>query len=65
VSTLLNATAKQVAVDQNLLNPGVADIDARRAACTELRAILGDLDKIEETAQKQLVERELRHIDAD
>jgi glycerol-3-phosphate O-acyltransferase len=61
VSTLLFATAQQVAADQGLLDPTAADLQLRRTAFhTELRGILGDLDRIEVLARRQFLNREDR-----
>ena len=59
VSALLFATARQVAADQQLLETA-ADLDERRAAfLAELRAILGDMDKVEQIAREQFFAREM------
>ena len=59
VSALLFATARQVAADQHLLEPA-ADLAERRAAfLAELRAVLRDMDKVEEISREQFYEREL------
>ena len=59
VSALLFATARQVAADQNLLETA-ADLAERRAAsCAELRAILNDMDKVEQVAREQFYAREM------
>ena len=59
VSALLFATARQVVADQRLLEPA-ADLAQRRAAfLAELRAILGDMDKVEEISREQFYEREM------
>jgi glycerol-3-phosphate O-acyltransferase len=53
VSTLLFATARQVAADQHLLE-SLPDLDDRRDAFhAELRAILCDVDHVERIARKQ------------
>ncbi len=58
VSTLLFATARQVVADQNLLQPA-DDLGERRSAFLhELRAILRDVDHIEQIARAQFVVRE-------
>lgn len=58
VSALLFATARQVAGDQHLLEPA-ADLFERRAAFRdELRAILRDMDKVEQIAREQFYARE-------
>jgi len=59
VSALLFATARQVAVDQNLLAPA-ADLEERRTAfLAELRGVLGDMDKVEQFSREQFFVREL------
>jgi glycerol-3-phosphate O-acyltransferase len=59
VSALLFATARQVAVDQHLLEPA-ADLSERREAFVrELRGILRDMDKVERISREQFVAREL------
>ena len=58
VSTLLFATARQVAADQHLLEPTADLADRRCAYLTELRAILGDMDKVERIAREQFSARE-------
>jgi glycerol-3-phosphate O-acyltransferase len=61
VSTLLFATAQQVAADQDLLDPAAEDLDVRRAAFhTELRAILRDLGEVEHIAVEQFIDRDER-----
>jgi glycerol-3-phosphate O-acyltransferase len=65
VSTLLFATARQVAADQNLLKPA-ADLAERRIAFRhELRGILQDFDDVAEIARNQFAAREAeaRHGD--
>ena len=58
VSTLLFATARQVAADQHLLEPA-ADLEVRRRAFnSELRSILRDVDRIERTALDQFIARQ-------
>jgi glycerol-3-phosphate O-acyltransferase len=58
VSTLLFATASQVANDKLLLEPG-ADLQARRTELhDELLTILDDIDRIELVAYKQFKTRE-------
>ena len=58
VSTLLFATARQVAADQHLLEPA-ADLEVHRKAFNgELRAILRDVDHIERTALDQFIARQ-------
>lgn len=60
VSTLLFATARQVAVDQELIAPA-ADLAERRVAFRrELRNILRDFDYVEQIARNQFVAREFK-----
>jgi glycerol-3-phosphate O-acyltransferase len=60
VSTLLFATARQVAVDQNLIAPA-ADLAERRIAFRrELRDILRDFDYVEKIARKRFFAREFK-----
>lgn len=60
VSTLLFATARQVAVDQELIAPA-ADLAERRVAFRrELRNILRDFDYVEQIARSQFVAREFK-----
>jgi glycerol-3-phosphate O-acyltransferase len=59
VSALLFATARQVAADQHLLEPA-ADLAERRAGfLAELRAVLGDMDKVEQISREQFYAREM------
>jgi glycerol-3-phosphate O-acyltransferase len=59
VSALLFATARQVVADQHLLEPA-ADLAQRRAAfLAELRAILGDMDKVEQISREHFYAREI------
>ncbi|KUH95812.1 glycerol-3-phosphate 1-O-acyltransferase [Mycobacterium sp. IS-1556] len=59
VSALLFATARQVVADQHLLEPA-ADLAERRTAFRdELRAILHDMDKVEQIAREQFYAREV------
>jgi glycerol-3-phosphate O-acyltransferase len=59
VSALLFATARQVGADQNLLESG-DDLDERRSAFRdELRAILRDMDDVEQIAREQFYAREI------
>ncbi len=59
VSALLFATARQVVVDQHLLEPAL-DLDERREAFLhELRAILADMDRLADISQQQFIEREI------
>jgi glycerol-3-phosphate O-acyltransferase len=60
VSTLLFATARQVAADQHLLE-SVPDLDDRREAFhAELKTILRDVDHVERIAREQFSEREIQ-----
>ncbi|OHV04229.1 glycerol-3-phosphate 1-O-acyltransferase [Mycobacterium talmoniae] len=61
VSTLLFATARQVAADQDLLQPAddLGDLMERRAAFRrELRDILRDINHVDKIARAQFVARE-------
>lgn len=59
VSALLFATARQVAADQDLLAPA-PDLGERRTAFRdELRAILRDMDKVEQIARERFIAREI------
>ena len=62
VSTLLFATARQVAADQDLIAPAdlcTAELAERRSAFRrELRDILRDFDYVERIAREQFVARE-------
>jgi glycerol-3-phosphate O-acyltransferase len=59
VSALLFTTARQVAADQHLLEPA-ADLDARRNAFhDELRAVVHDMDKVEQISREQFYAREI------
>ena len=62
VSTLLFATAQQVAADQGLLAPADALAVRRTAFHAELRAILRDLDEVEHIAREQFIDREEQRI---
>ncbi|WP_193047110.1 glycerol-3-phosphate 1-O-acyltransferase [Mycolicibacterium baixiangningiae] len=58
VSALLFVTARQVAADQQLLEPG-ADLEARRRAfCGEMCGVVADMDKVDQYAREQFVARE-------
>lgn len=58
VSALLFATARQVAVDQHLMEPA-ADLAERRGAFVrELRGILSDMDTVQQLSRDQFVARE-------
>ena len=60
VSALLFTTARQVAVDQHLLE-SAADLKERRVAfLEELRAILADMDRVHELSREQFFAREVR-----
>jgi glycerol-3-phosphate O-acyltransferase len=60
VSALLFATARQVAADQHLLEPA-ADLPERRSDFhDELRAILADMDKVEQISREQFYAREMQ-----
>jgi glycerol-3-phosphate O-acyltransferase len=60
VSALLFATARQVVADQGLLTPE-PDLAERRAAfLAELRAIMRDMDKVEQVSFQQFAEREAK-----
>jgi glycerol-3-phosphate O-acyltransferase len=64
VSALLFATARQVVGDQNLLTPA-ADLAERRTAFRdELRGILRDMDKVEQTSREQFYVREMERRSA-
>ncbi|BBZ76778.1 glycerol-3-phosphate acyltransferase [Mycolicibacterium anyangense] len=65
VSALLFATARQVAADQNLLQAAPDLTERRRAFLHELRAILGDMDRIHELSIAQFNARELSVRDQD
>lgn len=58
VSALLFSTARQVAVDQKLLEPGTDLRDRRRAFLRELRAILADMERVHELSREQFYARE-------
>lgn len=58
VSALLFATARQVAADQKLLEPGNDLRDRRRAFLHELRQILADMDRVHALATEQFYQRE-------
>ncbi|GBE65101.1 glycerol-3-phosphate acyltransferase [Mycobacterium sp. MFM001] len=59
VSTLLFATARQVAADQQLLEPAPDLAERRTAFRTELRRILRDFDHVAQIARNQFVAREV------
>jgi glycerol-3-phosphate O-acyltransferase len=58
VSALLFATARQVAADQHLLEPAEDLTERRMAFLAELRAILRDIERIEDISREQFVVRE-------
>jgi glycerol-3-phosphate O-acyltransferase len=58
VSALLFATARQVAADQHLLEPAEDLTERRMAFLAELRAILRDIERIEDISREQFVARE-------
>ncbi|GJF08852.1 glycerol-3-phosphate acyltransferase [Mycolicibacterium cyprinidarum] len=57
-SALLFTTARQVAVDQNLLGVTVDLTDRRIAFRDELRGILADMERVEDYSREQFFERE-------
>jgi glycerol-3-phosphate O-acyltransferase len=58
----LFATARQVVADQNLLTPA-ADLNDRRTAFRdELRAILRDMEKVEQFSREQFYAREVERL---
>ena len=59
VSALLFATARQVAADQHLLETAADLVERRAAFLDELRAILDDMDKVEQIAREQFYDREM------
>ena len=60
VSALLFATARQVAVDQKLLEPSPDLRERRRAYLDELRAILTDMERVHELSREQFYVREVK-----
>ena len=58
VSALLFATARQVAVDQHLLDPGADLLERRTAFRNELRGVLADMNAVDRYARKQFLTRE-------
>jgi glycerol-3-phosphate O-acyltransferase len=58
VSALLFATGRLVAADQRLLEPTPDLSERREAFVSELRGILRDMDKVEQTSREQFVIRE-------
>ena len=63
MSALLFATARQVAVDQHLMEPAADLAERRRAFLAELRGIVGDMRLINDLAREQFMIRDgaLRH----
>ncbi|EUA33139.1 glycerol-3-phosphate acyltransferase domain protein [Mycobacterium xenopi 4042] len=59
VSTLLFATARQVAADQHLLEPGPDLAERRTAFRQELRDILRDFNHVEQIARSRFIAREI------
>jgi glycerol-3-phosphate O-acyltransferase len=59
VSTLLFATARQVAADQHLLEPAPDLADPRSAFRQELRNILRDFDHVAQIARNRFIAREI------
>ena len=55
----LPATARQVAADQHLLEPGPDLSERREAFLRELRGILGDTDRLHMISRQQFIEREV------
>ena len=64
VSALLFATARQVAHDQHLLEPGADLTERRNAFRDELRGILGDMDTVEQISRRQFYIREVERRSA-
>ncbi|KZS58100.1 glycerol-3-phosphate 1-O-acyltransferase [Mycobacterium ostraviense] len=60
VSTLLFATARQVAADQNLIAPAPDLLERRIAFRRELRNILRDFDYVEKVARNKFIAREFQ-----
>ena len=60
VSALLFATARQVAVDQKLLEPSPDLRERRRAYLDELRAILTDMERVHQLSREQFYAREVK-----
>ncbi len=65
VSTLLFATARQVADDQLLLDPGADLAERRNAFRQELRNILRDFDHVAKIARRQFLARERGQLGID
>jgi glycerol-3-phosphate O-acyltransferase len=59
VSALLFATARQVVADQHLLKPADDLVERRTAFRDELRAVLSDMDRVEQIAREQFYAREM------
>ncbi len=59
VSALLFSTARQVAVDQGLLQARPDLAERRSAFLAELRGILGDLDIVEQLSAQHFIDREI------
>jgi glycerol-3-phosphate O-acyltransferase len=59
VSALLFATARQVTADQHLLEPAADLVERRTAFRDELRAVLRDMDKVEQISREQFYVREM------
>ena len=60
VSALLFATARQVAVDQKLLESSPDLRERRRAYLGELRSILTDMERVHELSREQFYAREVK-----
>ncbi len=58
VSALLFATARQVAADQRLLEPGTNLRQRRTAFLAELHAILQDIERVEQISRQKFATRE-------
>ena len=59
VSALLFATARQVAADQQLLEPAADLVERRKAFRDELRDVLRDMDRVEQISREQFYVREM------
>jgi glycerol-3-phosphate O-acyltransferase len=59
VSALLFATARQVAADQNLLEPATDLAERREAFLAELRSVLTDMDEVERMSREQFYARDM------
>jgi glycerol-3-phosphate O-acyltransferase len=64
VSALLFTTARQVAGDQHLLEPGADLAERREAFVAELRSILRDMSEVEHISRQQFGARELERRSA-